>query len=696
MSDNNDTPIPKGEPIVLSETAHQRLEEILDKDTAAEPTPALQALMAGETVPGSEVLEQHHHTIDPAYDFDYHGVLDQLGRAAATVLAQPRGAFFTTQVSKQLFDRYLHLVATTALEQRGKEYATAVRQQLNCSHCRRFFSRVAGVVYLDNHGAHSVYWNPDVVTDPVMKVVVAELKKFVEASRVKNLFDPEGSYKHYTEETNYGDKFFRHFYINVDSLIGRNILDGTRLRRPDKSKFHGQVEALIKFAINTPYTAVLAMDQWFQARDIEHVGGSEANILRLKGLLSSIATIKNAESYRDMKSDYDRETRLVNLIWRYALSDTELLAVKNSILGKTIALLVDDGDITPGRLEGIKKFWKEQTSGLNYMRTTAPASSNQVEKTLLFLQENDYMRSLEQKEAAEADIPVLWSSTLAYTERKPEPAAATSFAAFAAEKAKGAPVGNKMFKAAGITDPGFFFNEVLPHVVNAAMLLPRGIEFKPLLINQQADPTSKPLFKYDTPENPCRFVQFSYKDSLRLVNLIKPDHEMVDGRLLVNILSITTPSTIGVDASKTLMFMLDGLSVDIIPRPVLFATEVAGELYDHRRALEDYSGVGTIPRAETQQALGLCIGQSHPKAVRSNMAGLEVRVTYTPEHAVLMGCPQGIYQLDVNGFIVEPETTKFVRHTRNGVLPSEVGVAEEEVQMPAVTGGVTSDINSGL
>jgi hypothetical protein len=65
------------------------------------------------------------------------------------------------------------------------------------------------------------------------------------------------------------------------------------------------------------------------------------------------------------------------------------------------------------------------------------------------------------------------------------------------------------------------------------------------------------------------------------------------------------------------------------PHPALFAEAVKGELYDHRRAIEDYSKSTQLPRAEGQQSLGLTFGPRHPLQTGEVKITLHVRLNDT-------------------------------------------------------------------
>lgn len=621
------------------------------------------------------------------YVYDYHKTLDELQAASNELLSKPHGVFFNTQVRKTLAAKFLFLISATALEVQGEEYAVQLRKQLNCSHCARFFARMGSVVFLDNAGSHTVYWNPDVVSDPVMKKVVADMKRFVEEARVTSVFNMNASYSHYTEHTNNGGKEFRHFYVQSNLMVPHSPLTLQKLRMPDPGKLHAQVEALIKFAVNTPFSAAAIMEQWFQSGILKHAGASEENLHLAKGFLATIATLKASPSYGVLSNPYARETAIVNMVWRYALADQNLLTLKNSLLGKTMTKVVEleKTGAAATNVATVQGFWKTQSSGLKYKRTSAPASDKQIGGTLIFLEENGYMASLEQKETREADLPAVWESKGKYTEvTKPaEVTTQASFADFAKEKIKpeGEDSPNGPLRVPGTTDAGYFFNEVMQHVESMALLIPANTRLRPSFFNSMAKPDAKKIFTWDTEESPCPHVMYAYEPVFAMTDMMTDKTERQGNNLIINVMSVTTPDTIGLDKSNStpsIIFLLEDLVSPGAPRPTLFATCLVNELYDHRRALEDYSAKTVIPRCEGQQAVGFPIGAFDPHADRSRqIATMELRVKYTPEHAVLMGREFAIYNISLHGYTVQPDAKKFTR------IVERYKKAEPEVEAPA-------------
>lgn len=623
------------------------------------------------------------------YEFDYHKTLDELGQAANTLLDKPLGAFFNTQIRTSLGAKYIFLVAASGLEVNGEEYAVKLRQQLLCSTCARFFNRMGSVVYMTAAGAQSVYWNPDVVSDPVMKLVVAGMKRAVESSRIVSLFNPKGSYATYTEETNYGEKPYRHYYVNAEQMVPRHPLTSVRMRMPDAGQFNSRVEALVKFAMTTPYTAVTIMEQWLASGTINHVGDSAATIDMIKTLLASLAALENSLQWEALDNPYVQETAKVNLIWRKALENQNLLTLKNSLLGKTITSIVklETAGRTDQGIRDIIAAWKTQSSALHYKRTTAEASTSEVTRALNYLEENDWLRSLEQVETAEADIPVLWESKAVYKDTDKVAESTGGFAQFASAKAAQGDLPKGIYRAPGVTDAGYFFNELLPNVESIAVLIPTETRLVPTFFNTQAHADAKPIFKWDTIEKPAKHTMYRYENPLTMGQLATPETPVKSKLYEVNILSITSALTIGIaepDSPLGLLFMMDTMKCPIEPRPALFATSVKSELYDYRRPIEDYSKTTKIPRCTGQQAIGFPIGPVDPRANNSGrIATLAFAVKFTPEYAVIMGHPRAIYMIDLNGYHVKPDLSKFPRITDRWVKSDGVVEAAPEVESAA-------------
>jgi hypothetical protein len=637
------------------------------------------------------------------YIVNYDKTLDELKAAAEELLTGPLGLghLYQIQDRKKLFPKYLHAIANIAATVLGDEKGE-LRQSLNCSQCHRFMSRVGGVVYMNGNKTVSVYWNPDVVTDPVMKQVVAELKKWVESSRVHNLFDPEGAYAHYTEHThNTQDR--RHFFIAPEQLVPRSSVNGIKLSMPHKGTFFGRMHALIDFAQTITLPTLMTVDQWFQTKLLTPAGDSVTTMKALKNLLTSLATIKNQPDYLGLKT-FDKETTLVNLLWRYALTDSNLLTAKNSSLGELLTRLqaFNDGKRADDSIAKIQAAYKDQTSAIKYQRTVAPASVNQIEKTMIALEEGDWLRSMEQQEALEAELPAVWVSKAPYSEEAPvqEAEEETSFAAFAAKAKTGE--GKKsggVLTATGLTDVGYFFNEIMPNAESIAIVLGQNNQMKPTFINRMKHLDAKPIFRWDSAEKPGKFILFGYEHPFQVPELVTKDVPTQNNQFFVNVLSITTPIVIGVEFSEKskepIMFNLGGFRAPIPSRPALFADAIKGELYDHRRAIEDYSKNTQLKVPTEQPAVAFMLGARSPHQSAQSIPGLEVRVKFTPEYAAIIGAEFGVYKIDLKGYIVEPEISKFEVLRPLGVptpAPAPVPEAAAELASPAIQHSEGADL----
>lgn len=599
------------------------------------------------------------------YVYDYHNTLDELGQASNELLKKPHGAFFNTQIRKTLMQKYLFLVASHSLKIHGEDYAVTLRKELTCSMCARFFSRMGAVVYMTREGAQSVYWNPDAVSDPVMKLVVADMKRLVEGSRIMALFNPNGSYAHYTEMTNNGEKPFRHYFVDVNALAPRHPLTSAVMKMPDASTFNSRVEALVRFVLTTPYSAVTIMEQWLESGTIKHVGDSKNTIVMLKDLLAGISIIKATPAYDMLDNPYSQETVLINMIWRKALEDQNLLTLKNSLLGVTITKIVDlekTGRTEQG-IKAIIESWKIQSDGLHHRRPTAPASNNEVARALEFLEVNGYMDSLEQVETSEDMLPVMWETKGKYSPIDEAAPVTGGFAQFASAKKADEVTPKGPYKVAGVTDMGYFFNEVLPHVENMAMLIPAATRWCPTFFNTMANPDAKAIFTWDTEENRCPHLMFRYEQPFTMTQMVTPVAQKQPDLYAIDVLSVTSAYTIGINPTQKetgLVLMLGGMRSPFAPRATLFATSVKNELYEYRKALEEYSSKSSLARTEKDQAVGFPIGPIDPRrSLADRIPTVAIQVKFTPEFAAIMGHKRAVYMIDITGYHVTPDVDKY-------------------------------------
>lgn len=608
----------------------------------------------------------------------YDQTLKELNMAAEVLLGNPQGHFFQTQARNVIYGKYLHAVATNALELNGDDQGT-LRWSLNCSHCARFMSRVGGVVYHDGLQFRSVYWNPDVVTDPVMKAAVAVLKETVESARITSLFDKEGSYSTYVETTNNGGKQFRHFYIPAQRFLPKSRVTGNELPMPKQSKFTGQMTSLITFLDKITYTDVLTVKQMFEGQDIEHADSSAKNLEDLLSVLSHLTTLKHGEWFSNLPSDYHRETVTVNAIWRYGLTHQNLLGVRGTLLGRLVRKVSEQ--LVAGKLDKapLVGFWKEQTNGLNHHRTKRPAGARELQDTLKFLKDNDFLPALPQLPATLEEIPALWRSKQSYVdpvEAKKVPVG--SFEAFV-ENSKADKTEELLIKRhPNVVDIGSFLNEIMGNMESMAIILELADGFSPALFTRIENLEAKRILRYDQhPVKRAPFVCYTFDEKFTVGSMLKevqpPKHRKVltVPQTLISIDAITSHYHMGIETDHersekecspyTLTFLFGNLKTPMPMRPGLFAQTLVGELYDHRRALEDYMRNTNLPDVPEglNQAVGLPFGQFNDRSQRRDRRVTRTfRVQYTPEYAVLMGSAYGEYIVAVDGWLVQPDLDK--------------------------------------
>jgi hypothetical protein len=586
---------------------------------------------------------------------NYHESLDQLQIAAQSKLAPGAGAIFATQQRKKMMHNYLLIVGKVASAMYPDNVSEIVKHY-DCSQCARFMSRVGHLVIESEQGIESMYWNPDAVTDPFFKEVVRQMKQFVEAGRITTLHNPNGPYQNYKNFTagEEGAEQWQHFFIQPQFLRHRYAGLDREIQFDEFHKTADRVNSLIKITKEVDLATVMWVEQLFQARTIEHLENSEATIKSFADLLANLSVAQSLVGYTSANT-YAQETMLVNRIWIFAMKHRALAALRGSMLGKLLleaAKLMANPNRTKAHELGLVSFWKEQTSTLNYRRTTAPASSGQLERTANFLQENNWLPSFQQREAAEIDVPALWQAPQRWTWIEGQQVSAQAdFAEFAARKG----VDVEQVKAPITMDIGYFFNEVLQHVEALGVDM-TDLSWKPALLNVMADLTAKPIFKWDTEERRAPFIPWTYDSNFRAAQLITDKTVMHNGRVILPVLSITSSSVIGYHGrtpdNEALMFLFHGVGMPHAPRPALFAEAVKGELYEHRRAIEDYSGSTQIPRAEGQQSLGLTFGPRHPNQTGSVNITLHARLNDAGK--VLFGARDIRFVIDGCGYKIKP------------------------------------------
>lgn len=587
---------------------------------------------------------------------NYHESLDQLQMAAQSKLAPGAGAIFATQQRKKLMNHYLLAIGQVAKDL-YPDHIREIVQHYNCSHCSRFMSRVGHLVVEGEQGMESIFWDPNAVTDPFFKEVVKLMKQFVEAGRITTLFNPKGPYATYQKTTRALDGVteWNHYFIQQSFLRHRYAgLD----REIDFDEFHktsDRISSLIKLTKEVDLPTVMWVEQMFQARTLEHLENSEETIKKFTDLLANLNVAQSLVSYTSA-NEYAQETILVNLIWTFAMKNRTLATLRGSMLGTMLleaAKLMKQPNRSKAQELSLQSFWKTQTSTLNYRRTTAPASSNQLERTANFLQENNWLPSLQQREAAEVDVPALWQAKERWTwiEGK-HVSAQADFAEFAARK--GADI--EQVKAPITMDIGYFFNEVLKHVVALGVDM-TDLSWKPALLNVMADMNAKPIFKWDSEERRAPFIPWTYNENFRAKQLVNDNSVVQNGRVVLPVLSITSSSVIGYHGrnpeNEALMLLFSGVGMPYAPHPALFAEAVKGELYEHRRAIEDYSKSTQLPRAEGQQSLGLTFGPRHPH--QQGNVNITLHARLSDEGKVLFGARDVRFVVDGTGYMIKPQ-----------------------------------------
>ncbi|MNH65389.1 hypothetical protein D3C73_173980 [compost metagenome] len=606
--------------------------------------------------------------------FKYHESLDQLQIAAQSKLAPGAGAIFATQQRKKLMNFYIKSIEKVA-KAAYPDHIREIVQHYNCSQCARFMSRVGHLVVEGEQGLESVFWNPTAVTDPFFKEVVTLMKRFVEEGRVTTLFNPEGPYKTYQNITKSedGEQTWQHYFIQPNYLRHRYAGLDREISFDEFHKTADRVNSLIKITKEVDLPTVMWVEQMFQARTLDHLENSEATIKSFADLLANLQVAQSLVSYTSA-NDYQKETILVNQIWVFAVKHRALAALRNSMLGKLLleaAKLMKLQHRTKAHEMGLVSFWKSQTSSVNYRRTKAPASSGQLERTANFLKDNDWLPSLQQREASEKEIPALWVAKDRWTWIEGKPMSAqTDFTEFASRKG----VEVEQIKAPITMDIAYFFNEVLKHV-DALGVDMTDMSWKPSLLNVMANMDAKPIFKWDVAERRAPFIPWTYNQLFRAHELLSDKSVSQNGRIILPVLSLSTSSVVGYHNDDTdneaIMFWFHGIAMPYAPHPALMADGIKNELYEHRRAIEDYSRETQLPRCEGQQAIGLVFGPRHPNQTGEVKIVLHARLNAAGQ--VLFGAKDVRFVVDGTGYRIKPQVAgKPVIRERNAVAEPEV------------------------
>ncbi|MCY1282874.1 hypothetical protein D9M68_18470 [compost metagenome] len=615
-------------------------------------------------------------TVDNAY----HQTLDQLHVASNELLRPGVGVLFVTQVRKKLNQHYLKLVRQAAISHNLPEVEAFV-QEYTCSTCSKFMARVGHLVMGTDEGVKSIYWNPEVVTDPVMKTVVEGMKRFVEEARIINLFNTKGPYVLYEEHTNLGNKPFRHFYMDQAVLTHRVPVIGQAIDTGRLTTQMDRMNTLIRLVGEVNLDTVVFVDNLFKSRVIEYVGDNKNTLEQFMQLVMNIAILKTMPAYTAQVNPYSQETLVVNAIWKAGMRAMGLLGLRSSLTGKLLlraAEILSKG-ASDNQVQLLAAFWAEQTSGLKYKRTTAEASESQVAKTARFLEEGGWLPSLEQVEAAEIDIPVIWEAARPWTFEEAHKPTDNGFAAFAEKK------GAELASPSSIipVDLGYFMNEVLPFTEELGMVA-TNLQFQPILINAMANMDAKPIFTYDSAEKRVPFIPWKYQQQFNVRDLQPGPSVIKDREAVLPVLSITTNKAIGYaprNDEDLIFFQFGGISMPMAPRPTLFAESLIPEFHHHRRALEDYSRVTEIHRAKTQQSISMVFGPRHPR--QTGQMALIIYVRLNEEGQTRFGKRDMRYRFDANGWTIAPEFDKHTVFTDRALkdkveaapAPSNAGVA---------------------
>lgn len=577
----------------------------------------------------------------PQYTVPYHQSLDEL-RAACKL---PIGLMFTTQVRNKLMSKYLGHVEAVAKLMFDEATAATLRQQFTCSTCARFMSRMGNVVGLDvNDKLVSVYWQPEVVSDPFMKEVVTRMKADVETSRITNIFNPDGKYAPYVEETDYQEKAYRHFYFPMHELFAADPARLVPYRELEIGKEIDRIHALIRFAQRVEPATIMKVEGWFSANEIRHKGNSQEALRDYNQLAIAIVKLKASALYSDTlaKNDYARETLVTNTVWAHVGRFPNLRSLTGSSLG---ALL--DRAVSGDEDQFAKNEWKSMTSSVNHRRPKSDASDGQVEKTLEWLKENDYLRSLEQVPVLQSELPTmyilpkLYDGVVALPEVKEQ---GSAFERFATKTPASSGV-----KVMVPQDADFsrFINDILPLITSAAVDL-TGISLSPSFYNRQLHDDSKRIFRWDA-DGKAPFCSWAWTEPHPVPNWTVPDFAGVEGKKhLFPIYGVTSNRFIGTHDGITESFALlvTGLRNPTRHPPALFPDCILPEFYEHRRSIEQFCRQTSLEVPEGQIAAGLPFVRLE-RGERSPEIRIPIHVVFTEDGKAQFGADKGIFRLSL-------------------------------------------------
>lgn len=577
-------------------------------------------------------------------DTSYHDTLNALANASRL----PReGVMFNTQIRKKLMNTYLYTIAMVAIKMHGEVEAAKIRQENNCSQCARFMARLGSVVCFDGDNAVSVFWNPDVVEDPLMKAVVAEMKRIVEESRVVSIFNPVGQYAKYEPITMNGGKAFSHLYYPMHALYAENRDSFNRQKNACTNDTHQRLPALVKMVGNSELRlAALQVDCLFSAGTISHAGSSKEALEAFMYLANKVSALESKPEFIKANK-YTQDTMSINLIWNMAMKMPGLVTVPNSSLG---ALIKRRSIPVNGEEQAIAQ-WKTITNGVNYRRPKVDASALQIQTTMDWLKENDYMRSLEQVPLLQEELPVIYKLPVKWTGRATAEVAKTdsSFEAFASKAVDKdtpniAPVALKM-------DFSTFINRELEYV-ESAMINLSGMSVMPVFYNRMADLTAKPIFQMDTALKRVPYTGFNYVNPLEARTLTKestPTHAACQ----FPITAITSRHELGIHSEadhanqpeETYYVVLDDIVNPHPFQPALFSTALKPEFYPHRRVIEQYMKDTHLPLPVGQIAVALPFTQLRRGEASPNVV-VVIEVTFNEEGRAARGSRNGVYHIN--------------------------------------------------
>lgn len=515
------------------------------------------------------------------YVVPYHVTLDELKNACAL---PETGLLYTTQIRNKLNGVYMHALKSVAEKMFDKDITDQIIKQFTCSTCARFMKRMGGVVAFDTLGKmYSVYWNPEVVTDPFMKAVVGVMKDMVEQSRVINFFHPTGVYSHYRENTNLGGAEYRHFYFPATELFeGTGRMDA--LNKLDIDSSADRIPALIRLATETTAATMAKVSAWFEGGELYHKGNSRAVIDAFKQLTLLIARTKQQSEYTALDNDYARETLIINTVWSFMGQFPFMLTTSGSALGALLkrANSGEEDDFA-------KNEWKKNISSLNHRRPTTDASANQIKAAVNQLEEQGLLPSLEQRALLQSELPILYTMPKLYTgPAVPEPVKASSSFGDFAKKAVGTKaeeLGTGTYEQT--VDLGVFINSILPMVESMALDISMH-RWTPVWYNVMADLDAKPVFKWDKAEKRVPYTPFTFNEPLTNAQL-KPAGSKDQG--IYPVYAITDYVEIGINSSLDrgiYSFVLSDIKIPHRRPPALFPDSLVEGFYNHRRALEEF------------------------------------------------------------------------------------------------------------